>query len=88
MDPKNVKEGDSVVYVDEHGAPHNAIVNQVWRDIPDYQKTTKVPGLNLVFVNPDESMHDTYGRQIKRETSVVHKTNQPAPGRFWMLPSE
>lgn len=88
MDPINVKEGDVVVYVDERGERHNALVNAVWRDTDYYKPVTQNPGLNLLFVHPDKTMHDQYGTQIKRETSVVHRTNQPAPGRYWMLPTE
>jgi len=43
----------------------------------------QAPGLNLVLVSNDEAKDDPYGRQIERETSVVHVSNQPAPGAYW-----
>ncbi len=78
-----VNVGDVVTYVDEMGVEHKALVNQVWHDISAYKTVTDWPGVNLVYVNTDESMKDQYGRQIQRATSVVHQTNQPAPGRYW-----
>jgi hypothetical protein len=44
------------------------------------------PSLNLVFVSDKDSEVDQYGRQIKRETSVVAEKNQAAHGRFWKEP--
>ena len=38
---------------------------------------------NLVFVNPDEGMTDSYGRQTAHDSSVVHESNQTAHGNFW-----
>ena len=43
----------------------------------------QAPGLNLVLVSNDEAKDYPYGRQIERETSVVHVSNQPAPGAYW-----
>jgi hypothetical protein len=77
-DQKKVTEGDPVIYVDALGAEHSALVTRVWGPMMGDEV-----GLNVVFVNPDEDMNDTYGRQIMRETSVVHKTNQPAHGQYW-----
>ncbi len=46
------------------------------------------PGCNLVFVSSEVDKTDPYGRQIERATSVVHRSKQPAHGRFWMWPDE
>ena len=55
--------------------------------------TTKVirdrePGCNMVLVDPDPQKDDTYGRQIRRETSIVHLSNQPARANCWCWPDE
>lgn len=65
--------GDGVVYVDEFGVERAALVTNVF-------SSTCV---NLVVVSGDETQTDSYGRQIKRETSQVHKSIQTSPGRFW-----
>lgn len=78
-----VRVGDVVLYTDELGVAHRALVNQVWDDITAYKTKTEWPGVNLVYVNKDEGMKDQYGRQIQRATSVVHISNQAAPGRYW-----
>lgn len=45
------------------------------------------PLINLVYVSPDESKRDSYGRQIQREmTSVNHKINtqgMPKAGYYY-----
>jgi hypothetical protein len=43
---------------------------------------------NLVWVSGDEKRKDSYGRQIVRESSVVHKGSQPAHGNYWLWPDE
>jgi hypothetical protein len=43
------------------------------------------PAVNLVYVNSDENYKDQYGRQIVRETSVVHKGQQSAHGRYYYV---
>lgn len=73
-----MKVGDAVIYVDEHGQSHNALVTAVW-GTPEQED----PSLNLVVVNPDDTMTDSYGRQIVRQTSQVHQSRQPAHGRYW-----
>lgn len=72
-----VLAGDHVDYIDQFGRSHNALVTQVWNS------GTEFPSVNLVFVSNDDSEVDQYGRQIKREASVVHESNQAAHGRYW-----
>lgn len=43
---------------------------------------------NLVWVSSDAKRTDSYGQQIIRETSVVHKGSQPAHGNYWLWPDE
>lgn len=52
------------------------------------KRDLREPGCNLVLVNPDPLKEDTYGRQIDRETSVVHLSNNPAKGNCWCWPDE
>lgn len=40
-------------------------------------------GVNVVLVNPDASHKDSYGRQIERQSSVTHASQQPAAGMYW-----
>lgn len=85
---RKLEVGSNVVYVDQYGKPHNALVTQVWNNIPSYQSPTGQPGCNVVFVSSDVSKEDQYGTQIERETSVVHMTLQPAHGRYWRWADE
>jgi len=83
--------GSPVVYVDPRGVAHDALVTVWWtgnRPIPEYVSATGEPGCNLVFVSDDETRTDQYGRQIDRNTSVVHQSKQPAHGCFWRWPDE
>ena len=82
-----VEIGQHVLYVDALSKPRPAILTAVWRH-PEYQRLALIPGVNLVVVSDDPSKDDTYGRQIERFTSVVHRANQPSPGWYWCLPSE
>jgi hypothetical protein len=43
---------------------------------------------NLVWISGDEQRTDSYGRQLIRESSVVHKGSQPAHGNYWVWPDE
>ena len=43
---------------------------------------------NLVWISGDEKREDSYGRQLIRESSVVHKGSQPAHGNYWLWPDE
>jgi hypothetical protein len=74
--------GDVVKVVDEQGHHHNALVCANWN-----YEGSDTPSLNVVFVSDDDSKVDSYGRQIDRHlTSVVHRSSQSAPGRYWYLP--
>lgn len=83
---KQLSVGSHVVYTDQFSVRHDAVVTAVWGEISAYKPNTPMPGCNLVFVSGDETKTDPYGRQIERETSVVHVSNQPAKGRFWSWP--
>lgn len=78
-----VKVGDQIVYVDKTGAPRPALVTAVWgKETYPYEDGTG-PTINLVYVSEDATRQDPYGRQIERETSIVHASRQSAPGNYW-----
>lgn len=70
--------GDPIVYVDEHGIAHNALVTNWWGETC----------CNLLFVVDDDAKRDPYGNQIERRSSCVHRSMQQAPGNFWRHPDE
>jgi hypothetical protein len=76
MDIQPVEIGDLVEYVDEVGQPHKALVLWVF-------ETGAGVSVNVVFVSSDTDKEDPYGRQIERETSVMHESAQAAHGKFW-----
>jgi hypothetical protein len=97
---KNMKIGDAVVYVDQHGNENDALLTQVWGEVSFYLSreitktnetdidnvlTANYPAVNLIYINSDEKCKDQYGRQIVRETSVVHRQQQHAPGRYYFV---
>ena len=85
---RKLEVGSAIVYVDPHGKRHNALVNIVWGSVESYQSASGEPGCNLIYVSGDGDKSDTYGRQIERSTSVVHKSKQPAHGNYWCWPDE
>ena len=68
---------DSVTFVDSLARPHKALVTEV------FTRGEDPPGVNLVYVSEDSNAQDQYGRQLVRETSIVHKRDQPAHGMYW-----
>ncbi len=79
---EEMKVGDVVVYHDERGVPHNALLTAVWG------KRSDGPAVNLLFVSGSEADHDDYGRQMKRESSVTHVSKTNVHGRYWRWPEE
>jgi hypothetical protein len=88
MKERKYEVGQHVIYVDKFGKPRDALVTIWWLQQTAYQPETPAPGCNLVFVSGDERKDDSCGRQTERETSVVHRSNQPAHGNFWCWPDE
>lgn len=79
-----MKVGDPVVYVDPLSVPRNAVLTAVW-DSNDSEKYPN-PAVNLIFVSNDTAKHDSYGRQIERQTSCAHVSSEWAktcPGNYW-----
>ncbi len=77
-----VEIGDTVQFFDPYGKPHTALVTTIFTSGHPGDDGPK-PSVNLVFVSDDETKTDQYGRQIERNTSVVHKSNQYAHGMYW-----
>lgn len=77
-EPYTPQVGEVVVYTDEVGKQHDALVTAYWNgDRPD-------GALNLTYVSDDETKSDTYGRQIERASSVSRQhAGTTAHGRFW-----
>lgn len=75
-----LKVGDAVTYVDPKGRPQAAVLTAIWGKTDD---EANMPCVNLAFVSHDESRTDSYGRQIERETSVIHRTRATVHGRYW-----
>lgn len=73
-------EGQHVIYVDPTAVARQALVTAV-------HGTGETPSINVVLVDHDPNQRDSYGAKIKRETSVVHQSNQSARGNYWKLPS-
>lgn len=88
--------GQTVIFVDAKGKAHDALVTAWWMQpgLDHRSCNTGVPtegtsvGCNVVYVVSEPDKADPYGRQIERETSVVHKSGQTAPGMYWCWPDE
>ena len=78
MEPRMPVVGQAVVYHDEVGNPHPALITAVWG----------ASCVNLLFVSSNETELDPYGRQIKRESSCTHVGQTPVYGRNWRFEDE
>ncbi len=80
MQDKQTKIGDSVTFINSLRQEIPALVTAVWSQLC----------INVVIVSDDVNQTDTYGRQIQRHTSVMHKScqtngsdNAPIYGMVW-----
>lgn len=80
--------GQPVIYVDEHALPRPALITAIHGDEYEHEGVKHYPCVNLVFASADTDKTDPYGRQIERETSVVHKLEQSAHGFYFMWTDE
>lgn len=93
---KQPKIGDHVIFFDQFGMPHDALLTAVWgessvREYTQDGKTVKedyYPSVNVLLISPDERREDSYGRQVERQTSVVHSNDQCAWGNFYCFPEQ
>lgn len=88
---RSYEVGAHVKFIDPERKAHDALV-LIWWKAPDwpepYTGENGEPGCNLVLVDPDPQKDDVYGRQIRRETSMVHLNNNPGRGNCWCWPDE
>jgi len=87
---KHPQVGDAIVYHDENGGFHNALVTAYWGNplTEDGSPSPYIGCLNLVFVSADTARRDQYGRQIERLTSISHGSTQTTHGFYWRWPDE
>lgn len=94
---RKLEVGCSLIYIDPLREKHVSVVTAVWKnEYPNDPSGFNPPegairdGVNLVYVSSDPQKMDTYGRQIERQTSIVHRSMQPAPGgaNSWCWPDE
>ncbi len=81
MSERTVNVGDPVVYHDNRGVPHHALVTAVWSQLP-------IGTINVVYVESDTNATDQYGRQIDRSTSLCHRDYVEAHGNYWRFADE
>ena len=86
-----LKVGGSVIYHDEVGNPHVALITAL-HCVEDERKEyplEDVGCINVLWVSDDPNMTDNYGRQILRESSVCHaKCGYAAHGRYYRFEDE
>lgn len=70
--------GETVVFHDPTGRPHNALITNVWSNTM----------INLVHMSGDAERQDSYGRQIERVTSLQHKSVNSVHGFYWRFAEE
>lgn len=78
----DLKVGKEVVFVDSVGKQFPALITAI------HGRPEDVPCVNVVFISGDETRQDSYGRQVERSTSVVHRSKQPAHGFYYMEPGD
>ena len=82
---KHPTVGDCVIYHDERGIGHSALLKAVFDGGNEEDYT---PCVNLVFVSGDTARKDGAGRQTEVRTSVVHATNSGVHGQYWRWEDE
>lgn len=78
MSDRMPEVGQSLVYHDHHGLPHNALVTTVWGPLC----------VNLLYVSGDPSRQDNNGRQIERQSSCCHVSMMNVHGNYWRFADE
>lgn len=88
MESRTFEVGQPVVWVDEQGSPRPALITAIHGQEREHEAVTYYPCINLVTTTSDDSKVDPYGRQIERHSSVSHKSQHSASGRYWRWPDE
>jgi hypothetical protein len=90
---KKLEVGAAVVFITSDRKRVNALVEVVHKSESTAEahraKHGQWPCINLLYLAPDESKVDPYGRQKERGSSVSHAATQGVPrGYCWMWPHE
>lgn len=82
---RKIQNGDVVQYVDAHGVEHNALVTAAWgqNGVNDYYPEVGMLAINIVYVCQNAGARDQWGQQLIHESSVVHRAQQSAHGKYW-----
>jgi len=86
--------GALVVYFDRYRRRCNAIVTAVHGKVQMVgraggEQVLDIPCINIVITSQDGDKTDQYGRQVERETSVVHANGQYGrAGYYYCFPDE
>lgn len=88
MDLRHFDVGSAVVWHDEYGQPRAALLTAIHGTEREHEGVMHYPCVNLVTTTNDAAKTDPYGRQIERQTSVPHRLQQSAHGRYWRWPDE
>lgn len=85
-----LEHGCHVIYVDEVGVRHDALLTECWgvREVDLEDKTVMAPSINLVFILKAADRRDQWGQQKEHRSSCVHRSLQAAHGNYWMHPAE
>lgn len=75
--------GEAVIYHDEVGKAYPALLTEI-----HWSGDEEAPVVNLLYVSDDKAEHDSYGRQIKRPSSISHGSSNQAHGNYWRRPDE
>ena len=93
--PREPKVGDAIIFFTDVRQEVSAIITSVHGEVsggpyeghPD--QAWYVPCINLVYVVPDESKTDCYGRQKDHASSCSHASQQyQRVGYYWCFPEE
>jgi len=97
---KQIKVGDAIEFVDRRGQSHSALVTESHGTyghscgtLPKHggEEGETVwgghPCINLLYVTKEEGKRDSWGAQIERESSIVHRDQQGAHGLYWEFAS-
>ena len=87
MERKFVNVGDHIIFTDTRRKQHSGLVTEV-HDSGVEQRRDSLPAVNVLYVVDDETRMDQYGRQIERESSVVHRTMNSAEANCYHLSDE
>ena len=73
---RELKVGQSVMFMDEHRCLKPALVTAVHGELyyDDVGKLTWLPCINLIACSSNELKSDVYGRQVERHSSVQHRS--------------